>query len=420
MIWLFPFILLYQIYIPTTELPAVPLEYIYLSMYFVFMYCSLKMFKWLETQKILIFYLLFLFTLILGLTYSPDKTMGIQVIFYQSVGLFAISFGFLCRERNVPIDKIFSSIVKWGTPIAIVNILFFIFPSIEGKYLHSLIAQVFVEPMDIVGVYDIRRNNIIDPYKSGTFFTNTNEAAVFYQILFWMSFSLFLKKGNRSYLIISVFYLLAILTAYSRAGMLSLAICILITITINIKRFSFWKKFMWFFTPIAGLFFILSANGFFTHISGRFQKSTIEDDPRVLIWEFIWELLKDRPILGLGFGGWENTYPNYALSVGLAATFPPHNLFVHLWTWCGVLGVLVFLLMFIYIFSNSLKYYFSGDVLQLSLICSLLTVAVQGMFDNWFLNDFRISSLLYFLVGILMYRAINSRCTAFKNERSMS
>jgi hypothetical protein len=34
------------------------------------------------------------------------------------------------------------------------------------------------------------------------------------------------------------------------------------------------------------------------------------------------------------------------------------------------------------------------------------TIVVQGMFDNWFLNDYRILTLLFFMVGALMYRTI--------------
>jgi hypothetical protein len=286
-----------------------------------------------------------LVVLLIGAIYSPDKARAIHIVYYQTAGVFSLLLGFYCVEKKVSIERVFKLIVVIGIPIAVLNVIFFTLPELETQYLHSKVAQILVEPANITGVYDVRRNNIIDPFKSGTVFTNTNRAAVFYQMMFWISFALFMKKSKKKYLLVSILYLLANFTCYSRAGMLSFVICLLITLTISMKKSSSVKKLMWLFTPIVTMVLILLSNGFFAQISERFKLSTIEDDPRGYIWKFIWKVFRENVVLGQGVGGWELVYSNYAISVGLQPGLPPHNLFVHLWSWSGLLGLAVFVLM---------------------------------------------------------------------------
>lgn len=399
----FPFLLMYQIYIPVTGSVDVPLAYLFLAFFFALCLLTFKIFDWLGKQKILLLYLFFLYVLCASLLYSQDKSLGMHTILYQTTGLFALVFGFYVREKGMKIDRILQSMLLFGLPIAFCNLIFFLRPDLELSYLKSPIAQVFIQPDQIIHLFDTERNNILDPKKSGTVFVNTNIASVFYQMLFWIALALFFARQQKRYIWLGLLYLLAFFATYSRAGLIALGLTSFAMGLLNLDKVNFWKKIGWLLAPGSIIIMMGFMGGIFAHMLERLRIETVMDDPRFLIWAFAWEAFQESPLIGLGFGGWEAAYPGYAMGVGLNPKFPPHNLLIHLWTWSGLAGVLLLLCIFGYVLWKSVAAYRAKNMLPLALICACLTVIIQGMFENWFLNDYRISSLFFFLTGLFLY-----------------
>jgi O-antigen ligase len=64
---------------------------------------------------------------------------------------------------------------------------------------------------------------------------------------------------------------------------------------------------------------------------------------RITMWKETIEMLKDRPILGAGLGGYPDAIQPYHLSANWMETFQyPHNIFLNLWSETGLIGVFVF------------------------------------------------------------------------------
>lgn len=72
---------------------------------------------------------------------------------------------------------------------------------------------------------------------------------------------------------------------------------------------------------------------------------------RLAYWAYGWEVIKDHPLLGVGYNNWLN-YAYYAVPDGIVfgRTQLPHNIYIEVAAESGLLGLLGFLLLVIYAF----------------------------------------------------------------------
>ncbi|WP_158701647.1 O-antigen ligase family protein [Lentibacillus sp. Marseille-P4043] len=315
---------------------------------------------------------------------------GLTYIFYVFVGLLAIIVGLgLKNIRYEYIDIILKGIAIITIPISIINIIFFLYPESEIIFLKSEIAGWLMHPGTVNGLFEGSPNNILDPTKAGTVFVNTNVAAVFFNILYWIGLSIYLANKNKIYLFISLLHLSAMLTTNSRAGILSLVLSSVIVFLIFSKRNLKTLSCFIFGIPIfvIGIIWVLML-GDFSNILDRLSVNTIENDPRMSLWSSI-PIIVDNYILGLGFGGWEQFH-----------NMPAHNIFLIIWLQSGLLGLFAILLLFIYILKESYRG-IRKQYINIIVFASTIIVLIQGSFDNYFLNNLRISLLYFLLVGLI-------------------
>ncbi|TWT03601.1 O-antigen ligase [Planomicrobium sp. CPCC 101079] len=401
----FPFLLISQIYVPVLGTIEITIGYFYLFLFFILILGNHKFFKWIGNQKLLSFYLIFLLTLFIAIIYSPDKFNGIRTILFLSTGLFSLLFGFYVKEKNYNIEIILKYLIFFGVPLAFFNILFFLYPDLEAAYLHSKIATILIEPGDVEGLYGERRNNIVDPLKSGTVFTDTNDAAIFFQMLFWVSITLLLKNKRKINIISALFFFLAFLTTYSRGGLAVFGITFLLIIFLNIRLKSLLRIIFILIFSFATTYLIISSD-LFVSMQERLTLNALINDPRFLIWRFAYISFIENPFLGLGFGGWEATFPFFANSFStLNTNYPPHNIFIQVWVWGGVLSFISFLILLGYSLVVSILKYRKKEELVLVSIASISIVIFQGFVQNFFLVDFRISCLFFFIIGLCLYNS---------------
>ncbi len=349
-------------------------------------------------QKITWIFIIYLLGLSFGLLHASDVKLGMKLTFYNLLAFLIMLAGQRIASK-FSVETILKNIVLFACPIGILNIIFLIFPNLELSFLQSSIAKLFIDPGALKILFGDGYNNILDPRKAGTFFVNTNVAAVFFGMLFWISLSLKFKSKRSYYNALIVIYFLALLSTNSRAGLGAVAFTVFILILMNIKKKKTWFRIIIFSFPVFILGVIFVSSGLFNNIVDRLSLRAIEDDPRMRIWSFA--LSHIDPIIGLGYGGWEKI--SYQMGPELG-TFPPHNHFLLVWSWSGILGVMALAtLLFGILYMSVRRYTRTKNPIYISIIGCYTTVLFQGMFDNYFLHNYNIAVLLFMITGLILY-----------------
>jgi O-antigen ligase len=120
---------------------------------------------------------------------------------------------------------------------------------------------------------------------------------------------------------------------------------------------------------------------------------------RMVLWKHTIELIKDRPLLGFGTGGFEEAYsqkikdnPDWEKNI----MHDPHNQFLKIWVEMGMLGLIVFLSMLASsLFQKSSKMYFHLG------IGVLLAWCATSLFSSHF-STFTEGRFIYIWLGIML------------------
>ena len=120
---------------------------------------------------------------------------------------------------------------------------------------------------------------------------------------------------------------------------------------------------------------------------------------RMMVWKNTIELIKDRPLLGVGTGGFEEAYsqkikdnPEWEKHL----LHDPHNQFLKIWAEMGIFGLMVFLSML----ASSLLQKSSKMYLHLG-IGVLLTWCATSLFSSHF-STFTEGRFIYIWLGIML------------------
>ncbi|SFF19270.1 O-antigen ligase like membrane protein [Paenibacillus algorifonticola] len=397
-----PALLAYQLYLPLAV--SVTLSSLVLVMLLLRSASQGKLMHYFRTQRLVRYYVALLIAMGVGIIYAPDRVLGFKLIAYSIIGLLALLAGYYYRTRGLSVEQTLRGIQHVYLPIGLLNIYFIIAPDLELQFLRSKIASFLIEPNTLAALINVDiKANILDPYKAGTLFVNTNVASVFFGMMLCIALSLLLRKGSLLQLGICFIYLGAMLATQSRAGVLALGIVVLAYVCIRFRVQKLFKLSLLLVIPAAIIPFIVTGD-IITNLTSRLNADAIEGDPRTYIWKFTFQNFAEHPLLGLGYGGWERIFPFYAATVGFSSKYPPHNLFVIMWTWSGLFGLIALILLLFGILWRGIRlYYRTGSALDSCVVGAALFVIVQGMFDNFFLHDLRVASVFFFLAGLILY-----------------
>ncbi len=107
---------------------------------------------------------------------------------------------------------------------------------------------------------------------------------------------------------------------------------------------------------------------------------------RLTLWQSGIAAIKESPIFGLGLGGYAREYKRIIQDQSLPNHNYPHNIFLNFWTETGILGLFsVLIIIFSAIYKGLTDH---KNLIGLSVAIFLITVLVQGQFDNpYFKND---------------------------------
>ncbi len=109
---------------------------------------------------------------------------------------------------------------------------------------------------------------------------------------------------------------------------------------------------------------------------------------RLTIWKETWNMLKDHPIFGAGFGAYPDAIAAYHAATYLEIFQYPHDILLNLWSETGLLGIVAFAWICVTWIQRSLEGHKKGDLHALAFILPLVVILLHGLVDvPYFKND---------------------------------
>jgi len=140
--------------------------------------------------------------------------------------------------------------------------------------------------------------------------------------------------------------------------------------------------------------------------SGRLEnKSNIA---RLESYKNSWQLIKNNWLMGVGAGNYTLALKN-KLAENLASYDyqPAHNVFLLVWAETGIVGLLFFIILFLYLLISNFKFLisnqcpiFNNPIINIGIIIFLLIIII---FDHW-LWSLHFGILFFWLIIGLVYR----------------
>ncbi|MDH4573290.1 O-antigen ligase family protein [Salinicola acroporae] len=311
----------------------------------------------------------------LALAWSVDKALGIKFIVYEAIFIVVFS-----AAKHSDWEKLRRQPATWAFALGCYLLAGFIvvcriFPELENAFLLSEWSGIFINPNVQQGLADGSiRNNVFDPVKAGGIFVNANVASCYLGMLSLCALACI--KRPRLAWGISLPLLVAVFSTGSKT-----ATVILIGLTIVYLAAAFVLKnlqaarmalvlgaitasmMILFYSSIPQQFFETIASQDIGQVSAptaisdeRNPRGAALDNAedslssRLLIWQYGLEAFEEKPIVGQGYGGWQEGFSGYVKRLGeegveLRDGFPPHNTFIYLWSQSGALSVVFAILL---------------------------------------------------------------------------
>jgi O-antigen ligase len=126
-------------------------------------------------------------------------------------------------------------------------------------------------------------------------------------------------------------------------------------------------------------------------------------------WQESIAMLRDHPLWGAGLSGYPTAVKPYHTAVGVEIFQYPHNLFLAIWSELGVLGLLGFLIIFVWFFSTVFRRYkLQPTTYNLKLLAAaIVAILVHGLVDvPYFKNDLSLMFWIFIAITAIMRREV--------------
>lgn len=192
------------------------------------------------------------------------------------------------------------------------------------------------------------------------------------------------SKNKIFWLSVFLFSIIGILLAQTEAALVAIPVSLFLVCL-------FMPKIRLFALPLAVLFGIIFLLLPQIHVP-IVQKITLQDfsgQVRIKQWEETSLLLRDHFLFGSGLSGYPETLKNYRLYPEIEIFQYPHNVFLNIWTELGLLGLVGFFLLALFVFKTFLKEQKNKqDILLFALFAVFLEMFIHGLVDvPYFKND---------------------------------
>jgi O-antigen ligase len=355
-----------------------------------------------------------------ALSFSSDRMLGLKMIVWTTVALLAYHLGFQVGLRGRG-EVLLRWLVLWMTPVALANIVFFTAPALELAFLSSPLARFLVEPDTLSQLLVPRMGfNVLNEFRAGTVFVNANVASVFFGMGLCIAVFLWVRRRRARDTLRVLLFFLAFLATGSRAGLLAATGSTLIVLSVVAPRMR--ARHVVAAVAAASLGAVLVVVlPYSRYAMERIGGLSQQIDPRWLLWYHTASILREHPLTGVGFGGWQESFRNYAFMYRLDPALPPHNAFMIAWLWGGILGLAGMLVLFGGSLFRLLRAGRQPELAELALLGSAITVwvAIQLMFTNFAVAEPRISGLFLLSLGAISGALLARRTTRGETTRRL-
>lgn len=387
----------FQVYVPGLSIANVPIPVTFFGSLMLWPE-FVREFKVLTSWKPTIALLSIIAMYTASLLWSPIPKLGLAPIGYtlQFLTIFSASLAEVRRDKKLIVQLLLVTVL-FTLVQAFAVIAFRIMPGVKIEYLNSSLARWFISPKVVGHLFTTEANNVVDPTKSGGILAvNANIGAVFLGMTAFVAAGLAMYLRKRWIVLVALIFFISIAFAGSKAALMIEVALTIIALHIISLRFRGWRVrirvtmlavvlmavSMW-LLPKA----LTSSQSYeFKQLTAFASRSDATLSTREKIWDYGAQAFAEHPILGQGFGGWQDDFPRYARKVGLPPDYPPHNTIIYLWSQGTILAALLGL-WYIYCvlkLAYRLSLYGARSELGLNLAMAMafLWLFIQGMGEN--------------------------------------
>lgn len=317
-----------------------------------------------------------------------------------------LSFAFLIAGTlsllvgGFTIPKLGQWLVWFAQPMATFLLLnFFISQSVKIKEQLEFTMYLFVGLAGILAIVQYTTlfglpvdwwGNSNEPKRAIAFFVHPNGFALFLTPLMawlipgtWESVNNFWKKRNFTDLVcISLWKLggIGLLLSLSRGAWLGFAVACIVFAFASRNRKVIYATLIAGMLAV-GLVFAVPNLRYRVLLPFMGEKSTVA---RFSLWNTGWKMVKDNPLMGKGINGFNYNWERYNNDPNLQHYNFPHNWLLNFWIDTGLLGMVSFAGILLYIFWTGI---ISRSRWQLSTALFVIALATHGLIDIPYLKN---------------------------------
>jgi len=342
----------------------------------------------------------------------PKIPTKINVVFLSLILIWSVSILFSFISNNLPFTSGFRKWleIKWLLHVYLFLFIFLLTPPNKKFFSFFGYTMGFCSLYAILCAlikFDIVRWSPIETFgssglaRAGGFFGNEMVFAHVYGIVFCIYFSYvffcvsskFKNRMTEIFIVFASFF--SILLTQTR-GLIA-ALILSIPLIGLFKGFKSFLKLIFFLSSLSALIYFTSSAAQ-SRISNTLNEKSY-DSERLWIWKANWEMIKESPWLGKGYGQNQNLLADYYIKInapsGLIVSHA-HNQFLHILAGMGVLGLVTYLgtVLFFMILNLRLIFFFT-DPFQNSLLVGSLTAQSVFLLGGLFEANFEHSKVKY-------------------------
>lgn len=340
--------------------------------------------------------LLFMFSVVLGVAVSAEKSDSIRVLVF-----FVTSF-MLCF-------CVYGTLTDFGRINKFMLIVFAMLVVTSAFAVLQRIAGIEAD----ASLTDLNLNENMPGRLFGTL-GNPNNFAEYLVLIMPVGLAYALniddKKKKTGALLLMLLPLAALLGTYSRSSWISFAVSMVVFVVMwNRKSIPFWILLVVCLLP-----FLPESIWNRILTIGNLEDSS--SAYRLNIWKGSFDMIKDYPIsgIGLGPGAFTEIFPMYALENTRVAPHS-HMQFLEVWVEMGIIGLLSFVWLSVALVRRCMKNWWSTPSTKIRTVmaagaASMTAIAINGIFEYlWFYP--RVMFIFFITVGFIMAAAKCSRET---------
>lgn len=195
--------------------------------------------------------------------------------------------------------------------------------------------------------------------------------------------------------------ILTMISSGSRGAFITFVLCVALLILMYRTRFYIQKIMILILTSLVGGYFITYVMST-ESLGNRLNKANESGDlsERDIIWREVMDIIQDHPVFGVGLTGYAEKIN--VIVDGIVKS--PHNVFLEITVYTGVIGLVIFLFFLIKLLIISYKYYkISGEMLSFLLLLIVIFVMIG--------NQILVTKIVYIIFAFVL-----SRKFYFKNN----